>query len=405
MSSCSDRERTNPLDPVNPETRGAPVGLKIQSNRDSMKLSWEIMEVNDYTYTEIYKGSSKTDLTYWTTVSANISSINDSGLIYDTPYAYAVKGITRFSESKLSDPVMFIPGPVNIWVSDRHNWNLWKIGYDGSHQLFQEALIAPSAIEYDSSRQRLWVAKSLEQQIISFENDTQSYSFSLPGIPVDIALDSENQILYVIMQNVNQVKGYDYSGNEVLSVAMDDPFSVSSKIAWDRLSKSVWTTSPSLDRVYRLSISSSGNKVTVYPSIENPGPIRADPTTGKIWIGTGTGIARINKNGDFEIFMEDYFITDISLHPDTGDCYYTGYSLIHGEWSSGYLPYAQPEFIQEILGDEFDFLYKILVVPGTEAPGVLVQQYSTKKLLRFTGSGIQIGEMEGFSTGLDFVLE
>ena len=54
--NCSDRDRSNPLDPTNPVTGGAPTVLVIQSNRDTVTIHWNAMAVDDLESYRIYRG-------------------------------------------------------------------------------------------------------------------------------------------------------------------------------------------------------------------------------------------------------------------------------------------------------------------------------------------------------------
>ena len=43
---CSERERSNPLDPLNSITNGAPTGFVAVTNRDTAYLSWDPVDIN-----------------------------------------------------------------------------------------------------------------------------------------------------------------------------------------------------------------------------------------------------------------------------------------------------------------------------------------------------------------------
>ncbi len=54
-TDCSERERTNPLDPNNPVTAGAPMGLRVVTNRDSAWVDWTPFEVDNLAGYKVYR--------------------------------------------------------------------------------------------------------------------------------------------------------------------------------------------------------------------------------------------------------------------------------------------------------------------------------------------------------------
>ena len=108
--NCSDRDRSNPLDPTNPVTGGAPIGLSIQSNRDTITIQWNGMAINDLEGYRIYKGIGNNEPILFDEVGAGSTDYNDTGVITDSVHQYTIQAVTAFSESEHSKAQTIIPG-------------------------------------------------------------------------------------------------------------------------------------------------------------------------------------------------------------------------------------------------------------------------------------------------------
>ena len=82
--NCSDRDRSNPLDPTNPVTGGAPIGLSIQSNRDTITIQWNAMAIDNLESYRIYRGIGNNEPILFDEVSAGSTGYKDTGVITDS---------------------------------------------------------------------------------------------------------------------------------------------------------------------------------------------------------------------------------------------------------------------------------------------------------------------------------
>ena len=114
--ACSDRERSNPLDPTNPVTGGAPTGLVIQSNRDTVTIQWNAMAVDDLESYRIYRGIGNNEPILFDEVGARITKYKDTSVITDSVHQYTIQAVTAFSEGEHSQVQTIIPGLINFWV-------------------------------------------------------------------------------------------------------------------------------------------------------------------------------------------------------------------------------------------------------------------------------------------------
>jgi hypothetical protein len=405
FNACSDRERLNPLDPKNPITHGKPVGLSAIPDRDSVRLSWSPIDVDDFVGYHVFKGYDSTQLELFTRVGADCTGIIDTGLTYDRDHYYAIQGETVYNMSLLSDVLRVVPGPFNIWIADVYAYRIQEISYDGTYILTALDFSSPRAIEYDADYGVLWVADYWEQRVYALDqNLTKDHFFLLDGYPLDLAIDRINGKLYVLLSN-NRIKGYSYYGQEILSLDLEESVSVDSKLVYCPTTSSLWLTAPNRGSVTRVILNTGAVTLKTFRSLGSEGPIEVDPIEGGVWVATRSGIARITKEDSIYYYLSHLHIRDISVEPSNGDCYYTGNTVSKGEWTTGYLRYADPSHNNVILDSDYPDLYNIQVIPGTGEPGIIVQQAFSWKLLRFTSRGEQIGELSGFNSVLDFVLK
>ncbi len=403
--SCSDREPLNPMDQNNPFTKGKPTGFRAETNRDTVRLFWDYPDIDDLTGFQIYLSRGDNQLKVIDSTDNTKFTYMKTGLGYDTPYHFAIKTKTKFGESNLSDPLSVVLGPVNIWISDIQSSMIWHLSYDGSHVLKQHMIFNPTAIAYQQDTETLWMANYYDKKIIAMDRDLiQKDEIILSGRPVDIAFDEVNKTIFVL-QTDSLIQGYTSNGIGNISIKLNEAISWYSKIAYDPKTSSLWVINYLQNSVVRADFEHGISRITSFYNFNRPYSVESDPIDGGVWIGTDSGLVRIQKDNGVTQYKTGMFIGDISIDPNNGDCYYTAKSLEKNTWETGRIPSSNPEVSIQILGDEFAYLYNIKIVPGSGSPGFFVQQRSTGKLLRFNAKGELIGEMKHFDSFLDFALD
>ncbi|RKY53556.1 MAG: hypothetical protein DRP89_06025 [Candidatus Neomarinimicrobiota bacterium] len=403
LISCSDREHANPFDPENPDTKGAPTGVSVISNRDSVFLRWNPMEVNDLLYYLVYRMTGEGDLATYDTVNVSERTFLDTTVVFDTKYSYAVQANTVFNKGTLSDTVSIIPGPYNFWIADFYNYSVKRITYDGVHVIKSDYFTSPIAIEADPQRNQFLIADYWNKCIyIIDKNFLELLTIDLEDRPVDIAVNSSKGEFYVLFLEHNQLVTYSISGRKFETINL--PFDVSfyTYLTYDSVASNVWISGNGADSVFQFVLENSTSVLKVHSGIVNPGKIYADPITGGCWIASDSGIVRISDSGVRQIYKTNYYIADLSINPKNGDCYYTGYTLENGFWETGYI---SDQGSVKILGNDYPYLSEIQVVPGEGAQGFIVAQKGTWRIIRFDSTGTEIGELGSFDARLDFALE
>jgi len=403
--SCSDRERLNPLDPNNPNTHGKPTGFRAETNRDTIRLYWDNPALDDLSGFHIYFGNGDSDLKLLDSTHKAQTSYMKTGLRYDTPFHFALKTKTIFGESRLSDPLSVVLGPVNIWIADILNNMIWYLSYDGSYILKQNTIFNPTAIAYETATETLWMANYYEKKIIGMDRGLISKNeIVLSDRPVDLAFDKLGKIIYVL-QTDSTIQGFTTGGLVQVRIKLAESISLYNRLAFDAKTGSLWVTSLLHNSVFRAETSNELVRITTYVDLEKPYSVEPDPIDGGVWISTYNGILRIKNDNTKTVYKSGMYISDISVNPINGDCYYTARSLDNGTWETGRLPYANPGESEQILSNEFPDLTNIKIIPSGSNFGFIVHQSSTGKLLRFNAKSELIGEMKTFDSFLDFALD
>ena len=406
--SCSDRERSNPLDPTNPVTGGAPTGLVIQSNRDTVTLQWNAMAVDDLESYRIYRGIGNSEPIFFDEVGADSTEYKDTSVFTDSVHQYTIQAVTAFSEGEHSKPQTIIPGSINFWVADMslYSGRLTRISYDGAHMLDYEYFLTLTAVAFNPRTRTAWIADSWAERVYELHTDMSvKREIMLSNPPVDMAIDTTGERLFTLLKNENSVHQLSFDGYLHESIVLPTTVSRYCRLAYDDITSSLWISNYEESLVYRYKLDNSGDSLITFTGVQYPRDIVADPLMGGCWVATIAGITLIIDDGSVSVYKDSMDIKDISLNAVNGDCYYVGKNLDSGQWATGRLSTQESLRDEIILGNDYPDLYSIQVVPGQGPRGFLVSQAYDWQLLRFDHRGQTIGAMSGFNARLDFALE
>lgn len=405
MNSCSDRERTNPFDPNNPFTHGAPTNVRVISHRNTIELRWSEMDVDDLSYYQIYRAIENADLDSFCTLSADTNFFFDTPVDYDTTYRYAVQAFTAYDAGTLSDTVRIIPGPVNFVITDFYNFVVRKLTYDAEHIMADNYFPSPIAVETHPHEGNIYIAEYWNQQITITDPELNTINtLELNDRPIDFALDAANQRLYILGYDQNQLIIIMTLGTYIGSVPLPFQLALKSHICFDTLSSCAWISVAGRDSLFRVQLDDT-YQVQAYPGIIDPKKVYPDPIAGGCWAATDSGIVNLSPDGHIRRYLEDRYITDISVNQQNGDIYYIAYQSDAKSWETGYLDRSLNYEARPILGTNIPDQYYIQVIPGDGQRGFLTMQTGSWNLLRFDNSGKKIGESGWYSSRLDIALE
>ncbi|MBL7073795.1 hypothetical protein ISS37_00965 [candidate division KSB1 bacterium] len=398
---CSERERTNPLDPLNPETDGKPTGLRLVSDKRKVTVEWDDISVEGMLGYRIFrKCSGQTEFDTFSVVG-KISQYADSTVFYDTIYTYWITALTEGYESPPSPFDSIRPGPFNYWVADSWGW-ITKITYDGSH-LFPLSIrfsypVAIAAYRRDTT---LWVADYFAQQVIKIDkNGKEMISVELTGWPLDLSVDQSSEDCWVALKGGGTpVVRLDRDGGLTKYPLSGLPCSDYLTITVDSQSGWAWLADEGEGRVIRISPSPSTDPDTI--SVDSPISIAVYSDDGICWVGTRTGLFRIN--GGVEGPILSGLIMDVAVNDSTGDC-----------WAIRYQPGSDPYGVWQVYpaGEDsikvLDYPYwsaSLAVNPSVFHQGILLADAYWGRVIRFDGNGREIGSLTGFDRPVDVDVE
>ena len=407
---CSERERTNPLDPNNPVTKGAPVGLEVVTILDAAIVNWGPFNVDDLTSYRVYRWTDSDTPSVRANISSQISRFLDFNLTYDQKYYYAVQAITVTHESEISAPDSAIPGPNNFLIIDLNDAALKRVAYDGSHIISQVYVNAPVALVAEPNRNRFWVADFWNRTINIFANDlTVEGTVELSGSPLDLAMAADSRRVYCLQINPDTIIVSNLLGDLVNGLDIPEDLNLRSIITVDEIAGQVWLGLPDPTgegRLYRTDYRLRPTMWHTAGSFANLQAIVADPVNGGVWVAAQGGVAHVSPNSQPPvIFAADVNVFDISLNPDNGDCYFIGQQGSEGSSVVGRI--GSNLDIDQITVNELPVgeLTRLQSLAGEGPVGFLAWQASEGRLLRFTYHGERIGGMDGVTGVKDLALE
>jgi len=184
---CSDRERLNPLDPENPFTNGAPTGIRLYSQRDTVVLQWSPMQVNSLRRYYIYRAVDNAALALYDSVAGHVIEYIDDSLVFDKQYTYALQAKTEYDKSRLSQSLSVVPGPFD-------DCNRLIEFYDG---------FTPTDLAV--VQDRIYFTNLWDNSLKMIDTSGEVHSFEIGEAPVDLAYDSSSGLIYILGRDNNSL--------------------------------------------------------------------------------------------------------------------------------------------------------------------------------------------------------
>lgn len=406
LFTCSDRERLNPLDPLNPNTEGKPTGLNLASNRKVVSVTWYPVENRSVVGYKLFRYTpGEDDTALVATVASGSTGAQDTIPYYDTTYAYCLSAVTDSWESPKSDSKSIIPGPFNYWVADLYLGSLVRISYDGAHLLSKDFSFSPAAIDIDESRKTVWLANTFPGRIVRLGMAGKlELSTDLDALPVDIAVDQGTGEVFVAVLSSSNLMRLDADGVALDIIPCDIAVSYNSRLGLDPARKIAWVTVPDSNAVVKVNYESLTRKR--FSGIRNPRTVSAMPDQGVTWIATDSGVVSIDENDNLSYHLPSLRINDLSVNLDESRVWLVAAQESTFAWGV----YTIEPHAGGWLTTEFDippggFATAIRVNPGTGYPGILLYDVTGNQIIRMNLEGNVLGMISGFSSRLDICVE
>lgn len=317
---CSNRKRTNPLDPRNPDTQGRLQGLWVSSEKHDVTLNWDPLIMHGILGFHIYRRYDQSavfeNIDF---VPSGVSFYTDSGLPYEEKVLYRVSVVTPDYESPLSDSISITPGPYNYWVLDSYLGEVIRLTYDGSHIITRSRFSTyPVALAVDSVSKTVWVV-DLMGYIFQISSDNQLVSV-IEGLtqPSHIAFQPKDGLMWVGNANGTRLVQMDTAGVILWEV---DGFQSISDLEYQGLQGKCWVADEGSGEV---SLFSSGGALELRREdpFQYPKSISYYREGGWLWVADSLHLYRIWPNGNVEETVElQQPIYSISVDQTSGECW------------------------------------------------------------------------------------
>jgi len=205
LSSCAERERSNPLDPLNPHTHGLLPGFRAVAQDGMVELRWDpLTDLTDIDEVSIYRRQE--DESGFYLLARLVFSPRDRGYLDST----AANGVTYYYHLGLnlrggselpsvSREVPATPGRQRCWALAAGTGELMLLSPDGREVRKRVGGFAyPWAIRIDTGRARVWMADADAGNVFALDADGEEIArFGGFWMPVALALRTDGTCLVV----------------------------------------------------------------------------------------------------------------------------------------------------------------------------------------------------------------
>lgn len=327
LIGCSERKRFNPLDPLNPETKGRPVGLKVISEYRNVTLSWKKISLEDLQGYNIYRKDSQSE-NFRKIAIAHPDSARyiDRLLIYNVTYFYQISAATPSWESPKSEVVSITPGPSFNWVVDTWSDQVIKLTFDGLHVLSRtRGFYRPTTISAGRFQEgAVWVTDFYNSRLVkvSKKGEQEIVYSGVSGIEFNdiscIAVNENNGDLWIADQGNRRVVMIDTSGGGIISQGHPGPVSLSV----NNLTGECWVADVKSKTVAKI-VPKVGSIPDVFGGFENPVYLSVNPREGTCWVADSTRVFKLLSDGTPAIPAINGFVhaAFVSVNSLTGECW------------------------------------------------------------------------------------
>jgi len=289
LAGCSDRQRLNPLDPGNPNTRGAPTGFAAVAGDGFVSLSWDQAVSPDVTGYLLERGigtsPSYDSLALVPRSSLRTETFFDSGLVNGVDVHYRVRfHIPGVAATTPAEDVA-TPGAVRPWVADFTAQNVVLIAPDGRRIAFAigGSFLSPADLDVDPASNHLWICDSFAGRLVRV-----STAGGTPDVygnfqePVAVAVDHTNGRAWACDDVANVLQCFDPAGLfPTQPVVTIDRLATPIAVAVDPADQSVWVCERTGDAVRH--IGPHGEGLGLAHVIE-PSRVAVDSLTHRVWV-------------------------------------------------------------------------------------------------------------------------
>jgi hypothetical protein len=319
LYQCTERERSNPLDPLNPFTGGRPAAPRVISFQDTVLLSWTPLQLSSITRYNLYRRlAHEINYTQIASLPTGIFEYMDMGAAYDTVRSYRLSASTANFESPLSDSVLIRPGPSYIWAIDFDNGEVVKLTHDGVHEIFRAGtFLRPLNLDVNPQDHTAWVVDPIMQEVTKFTGNSRQENRIFVGRGIsDIVVDTTDGSFWTLQADSGVVAHYSSSG-EILSrvTRFQNPYA----LALHQKTRRAWVLDKGRGEIYEVDDFSIQLRFAGYESALD---IAVDSNANKLWVAASDAVVL----ADLELLQTQRtegfrFLARVAVNEKTGECW------------------------------------------------------------------------------------
>ncbi|NOY78079.1 MAG: hypothetical protein GXO76_09450 [Calditrichaeota bacterium] len=297
MLGCAERKHANPLDPLNPVTKGKPTGLRVLSDHHKVFLTWPMPALNSLTGIHIYRGTDSTAVEKIASVPLQKKTFVDSHTVYKTTYYYSYSLVADGYESPRSEPQAITPGPSFFWVSFNSTGQLFKLTFDIEHTYKGVTTGGfPAAIALAGQGRGVWVADDYLGEVYRISDSGQTL-FSIRGFGriSSIACDTTGSLLWVADLRNKRVVVVDTLGYGKFAIT---GFEYPCQVMVNQSTGDCWIVDSKQKTLVRSD--RSGKELRTVQSLAAPKWVSLVETDGSVWVADSSRVVRVLKDGEIK---------------------------------------------------------------------------------------------------------
>jgi DNA-binding beta-propeller fold protein YncE len=170
-AGCGERQRTNPLDPANPQTGGDPWNLSVVAADRRVTLRWTPFRFDDLAGYRIERVSTALNDTTRFELPATTSELVDSLVTNRIQYRYRFLPFIASGQIVAPlDSLLATPGPEVAWVADTGGFRVQQVAPDGrAISLSLGGFRAPNSVSVSAFDGRVWVADTFNGRVVALD--------------------------------------------------------------------------------------------------------------------------------------------------------------------------------------------------------------------------------------------
>jgi DNA-binding beta-propeller fold protein YncE len=324
FAGCSDRERANPFDPLNPSTGGRPSGFAALAGNGEVRLFWDAATGDAFVGFQLFRRDpGETGYHAITGLLPRVStSYLDAPLANGSDFAYRLHFVFQSGLGTLAAEDIATPGTTMPWmvesggseflrltpdnrhVSERRggllaaadvaanprNGDVWVADQGGGRLVIYQngsgvtvtvpGFQLPTAVAVDPSNTTAWVCDASRGLVYHVRRDGQVYPAPIGPLvhPVDSAVDPFSGDVWICEFGGDRVRRYDGAGVFQWSLAVPGP----SRVAVDSTTQEAWVTS--FEDATVTHVSPGGQVLGTYQNFVAPLGVAVDSPRDLIWI-------------------------------------------------------------------------------------------------------------------------